>query len=191
MRRYLETGKASVMNRKVEVPALTASGRQITVEMTISTYEWKGKRCFGAFMNDISERIRTQQQLEEKQELLDAVLESIDVVVAACDAVGNLTLFNRAARAMYGHDLRTVVPAEWPRHYALYHVDGRTQLAMDEVPLVRALKGESVRDQALVIAPSTRPSRLGATPLPWCGSAASAWSRPPWRTADSRSQAEP
>jgi diguanylate cyclase (GGDEF)-like protein/PAS domain S-box-containing protein len=153
MRRYLETGKGSVMNRKVEVPALTASGRRITVEMTISTYEWKGKRCFGAFMNDISERIRTQQQLEEKQELLDAVLESIDVVVAACDAVGNLTLFNRAARAMYGHDLKNVVPAEWSRHYALYHVDGRTQLAMDEVPLVRALKGESVRDQALVIAP--------------------------------------
>jgi diguanylate cyclase (GGDEF)-like protein/PAS domain S-box-containing protein len=153
MRRYLETGVASVMNSKVEVPALTASGRQITVAMTVSTYEWKGKRCFGAFMSDISDRIRTQQQLEEKQELLDAVLESIDVVVAACDAVGNLSLFNRAAREMYGHDMKTVVPAAWSRDYSLYHVDGRTPLAMDEVPLVRALKGETVHGQALVIAP--------------------------------------
>jgi diguanylate cyclase (GGDEF)-like protein/PAS domain S-box-containing protein len=159
MRRFLDTGVESVMNSKVEVPALTASGREIMVAMTISTYEWKGKRYFGAFLNDISERIRTQQQLEEKQELLDAVLESIDVVVVACDAVGNLSLFNRAARAMHGHDIKTVVPAEWSRDYSLYHVDGRTPLAMDEVPLVRALKGETVRDQALVIAPEGSAAR--------------------------------
>jgi diguanylate cyclase (GGDEF)-like protein/PAS domain S-box-containing protein len=151
MRRYLETGIESVMNSKVEVPALTASGRQITVEMTISSYEWKGRRCFGAFMNDISERIRTQQQLEEKQELLDAVLENVDIGVVACDAVGNLTLFNRAARTVVGRELTTVVPAEWSQYYALHHVDGRTPLTMDEIPLVRALKGETVRNQAMVV----------------------------------------
>jgi diguanylate cyclase (GGDEF)-like protein/PAS domain S-box-containing protein len=153
MRRCLEHGDSPVTDRKLELPALTASGREIMVDMTISSYEWKGKRCFGAFMNDISERIRTRQQLEEKQELLDAILESIDIGVVACDAVGNLTLFNRAARAVAGRDLDTVVPAEWSRHYALYHVDGRTPLTMDEIPLVRALKGEAVRNQAMVIAP--------------------------------------
>jgi diguanylate cyclase (GGDEF)-like protein/PAS domain S-box-containing protein len=153
MRRCLDERESPVTDRKLELPALTASGRQIMVDMTISSYEWKGKRCFGAFLNDISERIRTQQQLEEKQELLDAVLESIDVGVVACDAVGNLSLFNRAARTAVGRDLDNIVPAEWSRHYALYHVDGRTALTMDEVPLVRALKGETVRNQALVIAP--------------------------------------
>jgi diguanylate cyclase (GGDEF)-like protein/PAS domain S-box-containing protein len=153
MRRCLEDRESPVTDRKLELPALTASGRQIMVDMTISSYEWKGKRCFGAFLNDISERIRTQQQLEEKQELLDAVLESIDVGVIACDAVGNLSLFNRAAREVAGRDLDNIVPAEWARHYALYHVDGRTALTMDEVPLVRALKGETVRNQALVVAP--------------------------------------
>jgi|GEM_PF-791735 len=153
MRRCIETGHGPVLNSKLELPALTASGRQITVEMTISSYEWKGKRCFGAFMNDISERIRTRQQLEEKQELLDAVLESIDVGVVACDAVGNLSFFNRAARAIVGRDMKTIAPAEWSQYYAMYHVDGRTPLAMDEVPLVRALKGETVRDEPIVIAP--------------------------------------
>jgi len=153
MRRCIETGHGPVLNSKLELPALTASGRQITVEMTISSYEWKGQRCFGAFMNDISERIRTRQQLEEKQELLDAVLESIDVGVVACDAVGNLSLFNRAARGIVGRDMKTIAPAEWSQYYAMYHVDGRTPLAMDEIPLVRALKGETVRDEAIVIAP--------------------------------------
>ncbi len=154
VRRCLENRESPVTDRKLELPALTASGRQIMVDMTISSYEWKGKRCFGAFLNDISERIRTQQQLEEKQELLDAVLESIDIGVIACDAVGNLSLFNRAARVVAGRDLDNIVPAEWSRHYALYHVDGRTPLTMDEIPLVRALKGETVLNEALVIAPA-------------------------------------
>jgi diguanylate cyclase (GGDEF)-like protein/PAS domain S-box-containing protein len=161
MRRCIETGDGPVLNRKVELPALTASGRQITVEMTISSYEWQGQRCFGAFMNDISERIRTRQQLEEKQEMLDAILESIDVGVIACDAVGNLSLFNRAARTIVGREFKTMVPAKWSRYYALYHEDGRTPLAMDEIPLVRALKGETVRDEAVVLAPQGgNPHRL-------------------------------
>jgi diguanylate cyclase (GGDEF)-like protein/PAS domain S-box-containing protein len=151
MRRCIETGDGPVLDRKIELPALTASGRQIMVEMTISSYEWQGKRCFGAFMNDISERIRTRQQLEEKQELLDAVLESIDVGVIACDAVGNLSLCNRAARTIVGREMKSIVPAEWSQYYAMYHVDGRTPLAMDEIPLVRALKGETIRDEAMVI----------------------------------------
>ncbi|WP_020651704.1 PAS domain-containing protein [Massilia niastensis] len=154
LRRFVTSGESSVLDKKMELPALTACGRQITIEMTISTYLWHGEHYFGAFCNDISERIRTRQQLEEKQELLDAVLESIDVAVVACDAVGNLSLFNRTARKVLGRDRQPIAPAEWSHYYALYHADGRTAMAMDELPLVRALKGEVVRDQSLVIAPA-------------------------------------
>lgn len=153
MQRYLDTGEASAINRSFEVPALTASGKTITLEMTISSYHWQGRRCIGSFLNDISERIRTQQELEEKQELLDAVLESIDVAVVACDAVGNFTLFNRKARAVHGLDKHAIAPAEWSRYYSLYHSNGSTPLSMNEVPLVRVLKGETVRDEAVVVAP--------------------------------------
>jgi diguanylate cyclase (GGDEF)-like protein/PAS domain S-box-containing protein len=156
MKRYLEAGGGPALNRKIEQPALTASGRQITVEMTISTYQWQGMGCFGAFLNDISERIQTQQQLEEKQELLDAVLESIDVAVVACDAVGNLTLFNRSARTIHGLNPSSTAPAEWSNYYSLYHANGLTPLDMNEVPLVRVLRGETVRDEAVVIAPRER-----------------------------------
>jgi len=157
VRRWHATGEAQMLDRKLELPALSASGRQIMIEMTISSYEWKGKRCVGAFINDISERIRTRQQLEEKQELLDAVLESIDVGVVLCDAVGNLSLFNRAARGILGRDMKAIAPAEWAQHYALCHADGRTPLAMDEVPLARALTGETMRDETIVIARTDGP----------------------------------
>lgn len=156
MRRYVENGEGPVINKSFEQPALKACGKQITVEMTISAYQWQGKWCFGAFINDISERIRTQNQLEEKQELLDAVLESIDVAVVACDAAGNLTLFNRAARAMHGLDMMPMASCEWSKYYSLFHADGVTPLEMDDVPLIRALRGDSVRDEAVVVAPADR-----------------------------------
>jgi len=115
----------------------------------------------------VADGVRIRQQLEEKQELLDAVLESIDVGVVACDAIGNLTLFNRAAREFHGRDLKEVAPANWSQYYSLFQADGRTPLAMDEVPLVRALKGDVVRDGAMVIAPNGRaPCTLMASGRP-------------------------
>ena len=157
MQRLLDAGIDQIVDRKLEMPALTASGRRITVEMTISSYEWKGERCLGAFVSDVTERIRTQQQLDEKQELLDAVLESIDVGVVACDAMGKLTMFNRAARNLHGLDPLNIAPEEWPNHYSLFHADGHTPMALEDIPLIRAFQGEVVRDQAMVIAPAGQP----------------------------------
>jgi diguanylate cyclase (GGDEF)-like protein/PAS domain S-box-containing protein len=158
MRRFVETGHSTIVDQQIELPALTASGRRITIEMKVGAYEWQGRRCVGAFIDDVSERNRTRQQLEEKQELLDAVLESIDVAVVACDAEGNLTLFNRKARMLHGLDRECVKSLDWSRHYSLYEADGHTPLATDEVPLVRALRGEVVREQALTVAPAGRPA---------------------------------
>jgi diguanylate cyclase (GGDEF)-like protein/PAS domain S-box-containing protein len=157
MRRFVATGISTVVDRQMEVPALTASGHRLTVEMRVGAYEWQGRRCIGAFIDDVSERNRTRQQLEEKQELLDAVLESIDVAVVACDADGNLTLFNKKARMLHGLDRACVKSADWSTYYSLYEADGHTPLAPGDVPLMRVLRGEVVREQAMTVAPAGRP----------------------------------
>jgi diguanylate cyclase (GGDEF)-like protein/PAS domain S-box-containing protein len=157
MRRFVETGVSTIVDKQIELPALTASGRRITIDMKVGAYEWQGRRCIGAFIDDVSERNRTRQQLEEKQELLDAVLESIDVAVVACDAEGSLTLFNKKARMLHGLDRECVKSPDWSAHYSLYEADGRTPLPADEVPLMRVLRGEVVREQAMAVAPAGRP----------------------------------
>jgi diguanylate cyclase (GGDEF)-like protein/PAS domain S-box-containing protein len=157
MRRFIDTGVSTIVDKQIELPALTASGRRITIDMKVGAYEWHGRRCIGAFIDDVSERNRTHQQLEEKQELLDAVLESIDVAVVACDAEGNLTLFNKKARMLHGLDRECVKSPDWSAHYSLYEADCRTPLPADEVPLVRVLRGEVVREQAMAVAPAGRP----------------------------------
>jgi diguanylate cyclase len=110
-------------------------------------------------------RVTAEQVLRQKQELLDAVLETVDVGVVACDADGHLTLFNRAARAFHGLDAENGLSlADWPAHYDLYGEDGLTPLAPEQVPLVRALRGERVHDAGMTIqAPGAAPRRLLAS----------------------------
>ena len=111
---------------------------------------------------ELTMRLReaAEQALRQKQELLDAVLETVDVGVVACDADGHLMLFNRAARAFHGLDADSALPqADWPAHYDLYGEDGLTPLAPEQIPLVRALRGERVIDAGMTIHVPGAPAR--------------------------------
>jgi diguanylate cyclase (GGDEF)-like protein/PAS domain S-box-containing protein len=93
--------------------------------------------------------------------LLDTVLGTIDVGIVACDADGHLTLFNAATRELHGMPEDPALdPADWAEHYDLLAEDGATPLRVHEVPLVRALAGEQVRDSVIVIAPKGRAPRV-------------------------------
>ena len=96
-------------------------------------------------VTDVTDRRRAEAASAAQQAFLDAVLQSLSDGVVACDAEGRLTLFNRATREFHGLP-ETPVPAEqWATHYSLFRADGTTPLPTDEVPLVRALRGEIVR----------------------------------------------
>ncbi|NHC14521.1 GAF domain-containing protein [Motilibacter sp. E257] len=96
----------------------------------------------------------TMGVLEERQELTDAVLDTIDVAVVAADPSGRLTLFNRAALDWHGLPADSgVAPADHATTYNLLAADGTTPLAPEQVPLHRALVEGAVRDVEMVIAP--------------------------------------
>lgn len=160
MRDVLSTGDSPYLNRQLEMRARTKSGAEVPVEMMLTAYRIDGAALFGAFMRDITERRQTARKMEEKERLLDAVLDTIDVGVVACDAHGRLTVFNRAARDFHGAGARDVAPHRWSLEYRLYQPDGRTRLLTGDIPLVRALNGETVHDQEMLIASEGRPARV-------------------------------
>ncbi len=84
-------------------------------------------------------------------ELTNALLENLSDPVVACDASGNQMHFNRAARAVHGLPDIPVPASEWARHYRLFHKDGVRPLAMEEVPLFRALSGETIHNVEIVV----------------------------------------
>jgi PAS domain S-box-containing protein len=74
---------------------------------------------------------------------MDALLDSLDVGVAVCDAGGRLVVFNRAMGEFFGEGGDAVPVRDWPRRFGLRRHDG-SPMAVDELPLLRALAGERV-----------------------------------------------
>jgi diguanylate cyclase (GGDEF)-like protein len=88
-----------------------------------------------------------------------AVIENSQNAVIACDEYGNLVVFNPTARAWHGLDARHISPSKWASYYGLYLPDGVTPFPSDEVPLMRASRGERVSNVPMIICASGQPPR--------------------------------
>jgi diguanylate cyclase (GGDEF)-like protein/PAS domain S-box-containing protein len=101
-------------------------------------------------------------ELAARRAFTDAVLDSIDVGIVACDADGHLTVFNDATKAWHGIDLTArptdaADPDRFAATFDLHDAEGRP-LPNDQIPLLRALTEGSVRDAEIVISPRELPA---------------------------------
>jgi PAS domain S-box-containing protein len=135
----------------IETKHRSKTGEIFPVEVFVNYVEYEGAEYNFAFARDVSERKKAEATLNREREFSRALLESMADGVVACDGDGVLTLFNRTARAWHGIDPLRLPPEEWAGHYDLFHLDGTTPLSADEVPLVRAFKGEIVVDAGMSI----------------------------------------
>ncbi len=88
-------------------------------------------------------------------DFMSSLVEHMADAVAACDADGNIILLNRRAReGADGFPAHVHVPAglrreQWSEYFQLYRPGATELLPTEELPLVRALRGETVRDMRL------------------------------------------
>lgn len=108
------------------------------------------ERLNDSLEQQVSERTA---ELVQKQALLDAILDSVEVGVVACDRDENLNLFNRAAARFHGMQASAVGAEGWADAFDLYGPDGMTRLTKNEVPLYRALMGEAIGNNEMTIVP--------------------------------------
>ena len=151
MERFSVSGSSGVVGKRLQLVAQRRDGEVFPVEMTIGLIDAGDDHFFGAFIQDISERKRIEDELARERELLDVVLDSIDVGVAVCSQAGEITMFNRAARKLHGFPAEQIPVEQWSNHYSLYAADGVTPLAPHEIPLVRALSGEIVKNAEMTV----------------------------------------
>lgn len=67
--RYLATGEAPLLNRRIEVEALRRNGERFAVELTILAVEARNRREFSAFLRDLTERKEAEAQLRQAQRM--------------------------------------------------------------------------------------------------------------------------
>lgn len=109
---------------------------------------------------DITERKNIETQLRREQEFAHALLEHAGEGIVACDGNGVLALFNQTSREWHGMDALAIPPGEWAEHYDLYQFDGETPLPTEEIPLLRAYRGEVFRDAGMAIVAKGQPPRF-------------------------------
>ncbi|MBD2104099.1 GAF domain-containing protein [Leptolyngbya sp. FACHB-261] len=102
---------------------------------------------------EIAERQQTEVTLQREQETLKVLLDNVQAGIVACNAEGTLTLFNQAAREFHGLPEQPPPTEQWATHYDLYLPDGKTRMPKEEIPLFRALQGETVDNVEMVIVP--------------------------------------
>jgi len=101
--------------------------------------------------------MRDERRLADRREFVDAVLESMDTPVVACDAAGRYSYFNRASRLLLADsDQVRGGKAPPPRGALLLGAAGQ-RLPVADLPLARALRDGQVHDAEVVfVAPDGR-----------------------------------
>ena len=86
---------------------------------------------------------QTMQELENQVQLTNTIFNSMGDGVIAVDARGAFKIFNPSAERILGNGPLDTSPDGWSKNYGFFFPDRVTPFPSDELPLSRALKGES------------------------------------------------
>jgi PAS domain S-box-containing protein len=112
----------------------------------------------------ISENITEQKKLEDKKkdaekmlhqnvQQIKLILENIGEGVIVVDKFGEIILSNHMADEIVGikEDNAIFTPVDWAKDFELFYPDEKTIFPAQNLPLERALRGESTNDLNLII----------------------------------------
>jgi rsbT co-antagonist protein RsbR len=102
------------------------------------------------------ELARVKLELSEKTELLRVLFDANPDGIAVADPKMNV-LANEASAAYFGTTTSDVAPDLWSEEFGIFDADGTTPRALDDLPLVRAMRGETISDGMLYVRSAVRP----------------------------------
>ena len=101
---------------------------------------------------------QTVDQLQSQTQLMEAVFDSICDGVIAIDTEGQYLMVNPKAQETTGGAFPTYAPIdERPKRYGLFHPDGKTLFSGDELPLTRAMRGETTDNIEMFVCNDDQP----------------------------------
>jgi PAS domain S-box-containing protein len=132
---------------------LSKDGKEFEIEDSAAPILADTGEGFGVVLvfRDVTETKRADEETKRQKELFQLVLASVADGVVVADANGKFLLFNAAAEQMVGMGAMDVPPDQWSDQYGVYQPDGVTQYPANELPLVRAARGENVEGVEIFI----------------------------------------
>jgi PAS domain S-box-containing protein len=122
----------------------------------------------GELAQQAEELSRSRAELETQTLMLQSVLDSMAEGLVAADEQGKFIIWNPAAVRILGLDAATLPSQQWTAHYGLYLEDMVTPFPADQLPLARAIRGETCTAQMFVRNPKLEEGawiEVGGCPL--------------------------
>jgi PAS domain S-box-containing protein len=125
---------------------LSKNGKEFDIEDSAAPILTDSGEGLGVVLvfRDITDKKRTEEETKRQKELLQLILASIADGVVVADSKGKFLLFNAAAEHVLGIGATEASPDKWSDQYGIYLPDTVTQYPADQLPLVRAMRGENV-----------------------------------------------
>jgi PAS domain S-box-containing protein len=124
----------------------------ISTEIRMRSEVEAGLREAQEWLRENAAALAASEDEQRKQNvLLRSILDTMAEGVAVADAEGHFTLFNPAAEKILGAGRADVPPEEWSKFYQVYRPDQITPFPSEELPLARALRGETADDVHMYI----------------------------------------
>src|SRR5467141_3126352 len=125
---------------------LSKDGKEFDIEDSAAPILTDTGERFGVVLvfRDITEKKQAEEETKRQKELLQLILASIADGVVVADSHGKFLLFNAAAEQVLGIGATERTPDQWSGQYGVYLPDAVTQYPADQLPLVRAMRGENV-----------------------------------------------
>jgi PAS domain S-box-containing protein len=120
---------------------------------TVPLLDEKGKvlKWYGT-STDIEERRQAAAAVQEKQRLLESMLETLPVGVAILDPVGDIVLINAASRRIWGGGEAILSGTErWKRSKGFWHGSGRALAPGEWASALALSEGKTVLNQMIDI----------------------------------------
>jgi len=123
--RFIKTGKGRVLNKRIELPAKRKSGEEFPIELSISPLVIREEHYFSAFIQDITERKKNEEELIEARRVAEQARKA-----------------ERQFLAHMSHEIRTPMNAV----IGMTHLLRKSPLNEEQMEYVEALKfsGESL-----------------------------------------------
>ena len=123
-------------------------------------------RAFNAMLSRVQ---GAHEALQDQTRILESVLNSMADGVAVADQEGHFLLFNPMAKRILKKDATDRGLTDWSAHFGILLPDAATPYPPDQLPLARALRGESVDGAELFLRNDEVPEgawlRVTARPL--------------------------
>lgn len=110
-----------------------------------------------AISTDITARRQAEGALREKSVILRSVLDNMADGVIMADERERFLEFNPAAEKMFGLGATETTSMDWSERYGLFLPDTVTPFPADQLPLTRAVRGESINHVEMFVRHARNP----------------------------------